>query len=114
MLLIFYHYYSSCSKSIRIQCTPQELAVLLPAFNKIAQAFEPVEKSEEVGFSSAILNDVIATLPRLREPIKGLLGAISLPKAREGKKDVLWTDIEKYPTLDEVKMVSFLCGVIRL
>ena len=60
------------------------------------------------------MNDIIFTLPKLREPIKGLLDAISLKKATAGEKDALWTDIEKYPTLDEVKMVSFLCGAIRL
>lgn len=96
------------SQSHHIQCTPQELAVLLPAFNRIAQAFEPVQNSTEVGFSSGILNDVIATLPKFREPIRGLLSAISLKKASEGEKHAMWVDVEKFPVIDDITMASII------
>lgn len=81
--------------------------MLLPAFNKIASAFEPVNSPSDVGFRSPILNDVIYTLPSLKDPIQGLLRAFSLKMAEEGKKDSLWTDPDKFPELDGITAVRF-------
>ncbi|KAI0691181.1 muts domain V-domain-containing protein [Cytidiella melzeri] len=82
------------------KCTPQELAVLLPAFNKIAVAFDRIPNSGGVDFRSPILNDIVAALPRLKEPVRNLLNDISLKEAKEGKKDTMWTDPDKYPPID--------------
>ena len=90
---------------ITFQCTPQELAVLLPAFDKIANAFNRVTENPNNTFTSPILNDIIAALPRLKEPIKGLLNDIDLKAAKEGRKDLLWTDGDKYPPIDHCTMV---------
>lgn len=87
------------------KCTPQELATLLPAFDKLATAF--VRLPTSTPFNSPVLNDVVAALPRLREPIKGLLGAVNLKMAKEGRKDAMWSDVEKYPELDEITLVGF-------
>ncbi|TCD65621.1 Mismatch repair protein msh3 [Steccherinum ochraceum] len=84
------------------KCTPQELAVLLPAFNKIATAFDRANSPAEVGFQSSILNDVIYSLPKLKGPIQDLLRVFSLKAASEGKKESLWTDPDKYPELDGI------------
>lgn len=59
-------------------------------------------------FTSPILNDTVAALPRLREPVKTWLNAINLKMAKEGRKDAMWNDIEKFPELDELTMV---CGL---
>jgi hypothetical protein len=88
-----------------VQCTPQELAILLQAFNKIATAFESCENSSDVGFKSGLLNDILFSLPKLRDPIKGILDNISLKKASEGRKDTMWTDSEKYPTIADLDLV---------
>lgn len=88
------------------QCTPQELAMLLPAFNKIATTFDPVGSPSEGGFRSPILNDVIYTMPKLREPIQSLLRVFSLKAAAEGKKDSMWTDPDKFPDLDGILAVG--------
>lgn len=80
--------------------------VLLPAFNKIATAFEPVTSPSEVGFRSPILNDVMYTLPKLKAPIQDLLRVFSLAMAAEGKKDSMWTDPDKFPELDGIIAVS--------
>ncbi|CAL1703692.1 unnamed protein product [Somion occarium] len=79
------------------KCTPQELASLLPAFYKIATAFNP---NDRPGFRSLLLNDVIFALPKLREPMIALLGEVNLAMAKEGQKDKMWKDLEKYPDLD--------------
>ncbi|KAI0948577.1 hypothetical protein AcV7_009281 [Taiwanofungus camphoratus] len=84
------------------KCTPQELSILLPSFNKIATAFQPVNDPEEMPFKSKVLTDVIATLPKLREPIRGLMNTISLKMAKEGKKEQMWTDPDKYPDIDSL------------
>ncbi|KAH8108175.1 muts domain V-domain-containing protein [Cristinia sonorae] len=84
------------------KCTPQELAVLLPAFNKIATSFNPITSPSEAGFRSRLINDVIYALPKLREPVQELLRAFSLKMAAEGKKGSMWADPDKYPDLDGI------------
>ncbi|KAF8626218.1 hypothetical protein AX15_004907 [Amanita polypyramis BW_CC] len=86
------------------QCTPQELAVLLPAFNKIANAFGPTSHPSDVGLKSQILNNIIFSLPKIKEPIKEMLSAISLEKAAEGQKEKLWRDSQQYPAIIEMEL----------
>ncbi|PPQ79804.1 LOW QUALITY PROTEIN: hypothetical protein CVT26_012571 [Gymnopilus dilepis] len=81
------------------QCTPKELSILLPAFAKIAEAFDEVDRPEDVGFKSTILNDIISSLPKLKGPMKELMSAVRLKEAAEGRKETMWTDEEKYPDL---------------
>lgn len=88
-----------------IQCTPQELGVVLTAFNRVATAFSPSQPSSSTVFKSPILNGIITALPSLREPIKDVLESISLEMAAEGKKEDMWTDPSKYPMLDELRTV---------
>ncbi|KAJ7083832.1 DNA mismatch repair protein MSH3 [Mycena crocata] len=79
------------------QCTPQELAVLLPAFYKIGNAFIDVEKPNDVGLKSKLLNEILLSLPPLQKPMKDLLDAINIKQTAEGKKDSMWKDPSKYP-----------------
>lgn len=58
-----------------------------------------------VGLESPVLNEIISSFPKLREPIKGLLAAVNLRKASEGKKDTMWTDLERYPGIIDADMV---------
>ncbi|KAG5354224.1 hypothetical protein C0989_003737 [Termitomyces sp. Mn162] len=83
------------------QCTPQELAVLLPAFNKIGQAFDNFESPSDVGFRSSLLNEIVFLLPKLKGPMKELMSAIRLDQAAEGRKDIMWTDLERYPEISD-------------
>jgi DNA mismatch repair protein MSH3 len=92
------------------KCTSKELSVLLPAFNKVALAYEAVDNPDSVGLKSSLLNEIISSLPRLRQPMKELLGAVNLRKAAEGQKDSMWTDTEKYPEIIDADMV---CGPLR-
>jgi DNA mismatch repair protein MSH3 len=87
------------------QCMPQELAVILPAFNKIGTAFEDFDSPSQVGFKSHTLNDIVASLPKLREPIARLLADINLKRASQGDKENLWTDPTKYPDISDYEMV---------
>ncbi|KAJ7582852.1 muts domain V-domain-containing protein [Mycena floridula] len=86
------------------QCTPQELALLLPAFDKIANAYDVTEPSE-VGFKSRLLNEIIASLPSIREPSKELLSIVSLKQAAAGDKVTMWKDPERYPMVEQTQMV---------
>jgi DNA mismatch repair protein MSH3 len=98
-----------------LQCTPQELATILTAFNKIAIAFDSFDKPSDVGFKSIFLNEIIFSLPKLKEPMKDLLGIMSLKKAAEGRKDTMWNDPERYPNIADMDMVwvrSLLNGVL--
>ena len=90
------------------QCTPQELAILLTAFNKIATVFDTFESPSDVGFKSRVLNDVLFSLPVLKNPIKRFLGDISVKIASDGRKDTMWTDPEKFPAIADIDLVRFL------
>jgi DNA mismatch repair protein MSH3 len=83
------------------KCTCQELASLLSAFGTVANAFP--DHLEE--FHSKLLNDIFSSLPKLKAPIKVLLGAIDIKKANSGRKDELWANPEQYPALDEYKLL---------
>ena len=85
-----------------MKCTPQELATLLPAFHKIAVAFNP---RDSPGFKSPLLNSIIAALPKLKEPMAGLVPEVNIAMAKEGHKDKMWTDREKHPDLDGLTAV---------
>ena len=58
-----------------------------------------------VGLESPVLNEIISSFPKLREPIKDLLAAVNLKNASEGKKDSMWTDLERYPGIIDADMV---------
>jgi len=77
----------------------------LQAFDKIAAAYDTFEGPSDVGFKSKILNDILFSLPKLKDPIKGFLGDISLKKASEGRMDKMWTDPEKYPSIADIDLV---------
>ncbi|KAL5529107.1 hypothetical protein ACEPAG_5081 [Sanghuangporus baumii] len=87
-----------------LKCTPRELARLVRAFAKIAESFNPFERSEDVGFSNAILNDIIFSLPSVRDSVKKINACLNLKKADEDKRDELWNDPDKYPQVDDMKM----------
>lgn len=82
--------------------------MLLPAFNKAANYFEEVEKPSDNGFESPLLNDILFVLPKLREPVKELLGAVSIKRAAEGNKESMWTDPERYPGIQEAELVGII------
>jgi len=83
------------------QCTPQELSLVLLAFRSVGTAFP--EHSEK--FDSELLNDIFSSFPKLKAPIETLLTAIDVKKAASGKIEDMWTDEEKFPALDEYRMV---------
>ena len=58
-----------------------------------------------VGLKSSVLNEIISSFPKLRETVKDLLAAVNLKKALEGKKDSMWTDLERYPSIIDADMV---------
>ncbi|KAF8843625.1 hypothetical protein BDN67DRAFT_964104 [Paxillus ammoniavirescens] len=89
------------------KCSPQELAILLPALNRVATAFDDFEEGSLGNFRSKLLNEIVLSLPKLKFPVREYLGAISLKDAAEGKKESLWTDTERFPALvDHALMIK--------
>lgn len=89
------------------KCTPKELATLLTAYQRIGNAFEPLEDPSHAGFKSPLWNDIVSSLPRLRKPVSQLLEVINLSKARsDDKKSELWVDDEQFEELANCKFVS--------
>ncbi|KII88995.1 hypothetical protein PLICRDRAFT_160002 [Plicaturopsis crispa FD-325 SS-3] len=100
------------------KCTPEELAVLLPAFSKIARAFRAPSPHDTdsasaqskasaqptMGFKSPLLNDILRPLPALREPVAGLVREVKLEQAAAGRKDAMWADQARYPDIEDCDM----------
>lgn len=82
------------------------MAVLLPAFNKIATAFPNFESPAAVGFKSTLLNGIFSALPLLREPVQQVVNAVVLKKAAAGNKAEMWADPERYPEIADADGVS--------
>ncbi|KAI9056873.1 hypothetical protein FKP32DRAFT_1584914 [Trametes sanguinea] len=90
------------------KCTPQELVVLLKAFRKVSSAFAPPHPAQSqqtapsAGLKSRVLVGIVEALPRLRDPVKEICDAIDFSAAEQGKEDVMWTDVDRYPALDSL------------
>lgn len=94
-------------KTLGKQCTLRELSILLPAFDKVANAFDATPSAANVALKSKVLNDIISSLPRLKEPMKDILKNINLQKVAQGDKTSIWTDWDKHPEIEDAKMVYF-------
>ena len=105
------HVKMACSTILRDsptwQSTPQELAVILEAYDKIGNTFKPFESVESVGVPSPLLCEIAFSLPKIHEPIKELLDIIIIGKAHLGEKENLWRDeAERYPLITAAKEVT--------
>lgn len=89
---------------------------MLPAFDKIGSTFGHVdpENPESTGLTSKLLMNIICSLPRIKAPVKQLLGIVNLKKASEGKKEIMWNDPERYPEIIDSDMVSILLSMQNL
>ncbi|KAF8121921.1 muts domain V-domain-containing protein [Boletus edulis] len=87
------------------KCSPQELAILLPALNRVGMAFDGFEEGTLGDFRSRLLNEIVLSLPKLKFPIREYLSAISLKNAVEGKKEFLWTNTQRFPKLTDFALM---------
>jgi hypothetical protein len=88
------------------QCTPPELARLVPAFSKVANTFEEVPDVSDIPLTSELLRDVVFTLPLLRLPMRSITAQFSVKAAAEGRISDVWANDAKYPILDDLKSAS--------
>jgi len=86
---------------------PQELLRVLESFVRTGRVFEELE-NEEAGederdgggrLKSALLKRIVDDLPRVRGTAEALLGELELKAARDGLKEALFVDEDKYPAL---------------
>ncbi|KAJ6455723.1 DNA mismatch repair protein MSH3 [Mycena sanguinolenta] len=82
------------------RCTAKELVVILSAFDKIGRAFADLQTPADVGLKSTLLNDIILSLPPLKQPVQDLLREIKVEEAKHGNMASMWRDPEKYPDLE--------------
>lgn len=61
--------------------------------------------TENSGVKSVILNEIIKSLPKLKEPVKELLDTVNLKQAAEGNKETMWNDPDTYPEIIDADMV---------
>ncbi|KPV75658.1 uncharacterized protein RHOBADRAFT_52699 [Rhodotorula graminis WP1] len=91
---------------------PQELLRVLESFVRTGRVFEELE-SEEAGededgagrgrIKSALLKRIVEDLPRVKDTAEALVGELELKAARDGNKEALFADEDKYPDLKECK-----------
>ncbi|KAI0806964.1 muts domain V-domain-containing protein [Fomes fomentarius] len=89
------------------KCTPQELVVLLKAFQRVSTTFSALHPSQPpsgTNLKSKLLKGVVEALPKLRDPVRELCDAIVLKEAEEGRKDTMWNDVDKYPDLESLTL----------
>jgi DNA mismatch repair protein MSH3 len=91
-----------------LQCTPNELALLLKAFGNIANAFDEFSSPDAVGFKSSLINDIFYALPLLKGAICSILPSINLRKAEKNMKSELWLDPDKFSSVEDRKMVRVI------
>ncbi|KAG8828576.1 Mismatch repair protein msh3 [Serendipita sp. 399] len=89
--------------SDRTQSNPKELVTVLSALSRISTEFEPMDKPEDAGLKSPLLNDIVFALPRLRAIVSRFLADIDIKKAREGEITKLWKDPGKYPEIEDAQ-----------
>ena len=95
----------------KLQCTPKELAILLEAFSRVANTFDPADDIDKIDVKSVTLRSIIVTLPAIRNRIAGLLSDIKLAEARENNMENLWRDEDKYPAIENLTFVSGINGL---
>ena len=68
------------------KCTRPELLSALQTLQRIANEYSSVKTPEDAGFSSPLLNEAIASLPKILEDVNSFLDKINAQAAREDDK----------------------------
>jgi len=83
---------------------------LLLAFERIGNVFtEDFRTPADVGLKSPILNEIVYSLPKLRPIIKEYIGVVNIDQAKEGSKELMWQNPDRFPGLVEAAEVCYAC-----
>lgn len=83
---------------------PKELATFVTAMNRVAVTFPTFSQPADVDCSSILWRGIVFALPALKAPLKTILASISIPRARDNNKTELWTDPEKFPSMENAQL----------
>ncbi|KAG0138454.1 muts domain V-domain-containing protein [Tuber indicum] len=86
------------------KCSRPELLSILQTLNRIANTFPPVDKPEDVGFNSKILNEALANLPRIKDDVEAYLDVFNHSQAAKDDKYDFFKDGDNYEAINEHKM----------
>lgn len=75
--------------------------------DRIASTFPGVESPDDAGFSSKIINEAIANLPRIKDDVEAYLDVFNHMAAAKDDKYDFFKEADKYEAISEQKMV---CG----
>lgn len=84
------------------RASPSEVATVLLALNRISHQFDDVTCPSEVGSNSALINESIAALPKMKARIVQALSEINVSAARKGEKENMFKE-DKFPELQDEK-----------
>ncbi|KAL7423908.1 Mismatch repair protein msh3 [Cryptotrichosporon argae] len=84
------------------KATPTEVATILVALVRVANEFKP-DTTAAAPFRSALLNNILKTLPTIKDVSEAFLGDVKLSKARENSEADMWNDVGKYPDIQDAK-----------
>lgn len=73
------------------------------ALVRIGSEFKPNEGDV---FRSRLLNNIVNTLPTIRESAREFLNALNIKETRNNNEADLWTDADKYPDVQDAKDVG--------
>ena len=70
---------------------------------------EDFQTPADVGLKSPILNEIVYSLPKLRPVIKEYIDVVNIDQAKEGSKELMWQNPDRFPGLVEAAEVCYAC-----
>lgn len=89
-------YYGKASRS--------ELLTIMQSLMKVASAFPPIEDVSQAGYTSSILNECLAVLPRINDDVQEYLSRFNYGAAQKDDKYNFFRETEDYETITDHKL----------
>ncbi|KAL3463122.1 muts domain V-domain-containing protein [Aspergillus heterothallicus] len=86
------------------KCSRPELLNILQTMQMIAQEFSEVKSPGDTGFSSAAINQAIASLPTILDGVVNFLNKINMQAARDDDKYAFFREAEETEEISEHKL----------
>ncbi|KAK6344071.1 Mismatch repair protein msh3 [Orbilia brochopaga] len=87
------------------KATRPEVFNILNTLQKIAKAFPAVDSPEECGYSSSLINEAMASLPKILESVQEYLGKFDQKAASKDDKYNFFKEVDEYDFILDLKML---------
>ncbi|KAF3912129.1 hypothetical protein ABW21_db0205126 [Orbilia brochopaga] len=87
------------------KATRPEVYNILNTLQKIAKCFTTVDSPEDCGYSSSLINEAMASLPKILDSVQEYLGKFEQKAALKDDKYSFFKEIEEYEFILDLKML---------